>query len=132
MKYDHTKLKAGDPVVYGGQHGGWGYGQFVIHKTKVERLTATQIIMEDGARFRRSDGRKVGSDSHVLLDPKGKQVRDAMGALESSAFGYALTQWDKQRRGVKTLEGWEICLSQLEALVASAQRQIRDIKEEME
>jgi hypothetical protein len=87
---------------------------------------------QGGTADRRIDGRKVGADSHKLLDPKGEQVRDAMGALESSAFGYGLDQWDKQRRGVKTLEGWEICLAQLEALVASAQRQSRDIKEEME
>lgn len=130
--YDHSQLKAGDPVVYGGQAHGWGYGGFVINKSKVNKLTATQIVLADGTRFRRDNGCKVGAAYIKLLDPKGAKVRNALGALEASAFGYGLGEWDKDRRGVTTLEKWEIHLAQLESLVAEAQRRIREIKEGME
>ena len=131
-KYDHSQLKAGDLAFYGG-HRGFGYGGFTFTKTIVDRLTTTQIIMADGTRFRRDTGRKIGpGDTSHLLDPKGEQLRDAMGTLEASAFGYSLTQWDKVRREVRSLESWEICLAQLDSLVAEAQRKIREIKKEME
>ena len=132
MKYDHSQLKAGDPAVYGG-HRGFGYGGFTIKKTTVDRLTSTQIVMVDGTRFRRDTGRKIGTgDTSHLLDPKGEPMRNALGTLEASAFGYSLTEWDKKRREVRSLESWEICLAQLDALVAEAQRKLREIQKEME
>lgn len=131
-KYDHTQLKAGDPVIYG-RDAGWGMAQWDITRTKVERLTATQIVMANGTRFRRDLGTKVGDRyGGRLLDPKGSEVRDAFGQLEASAFGYSVDQWDKQRRGVRTLEAWGVCLSQLEALIASARRQINEIEKGFE
>ena len=133
-KYDHSQLKAGDPAAYGSLSGGWGYGYVQIHHTTVDRLTATQIVMKNGTRFRRENGRKVGSDwqGTRLLDPKGSEVREAILAQEVQGFGPALDQWDKQRRQVRTLDGWAICLSQLEALIASARRRITEIEEGFE
>lgn len=129
-KYDHSQLKKGDLAAYGEYRnwGGWSIG-----KSKVDRLTATQIVLDNGMRFRRDTGRKVGDAYGVrLLDPKGSEVRDTIGALEASSFGHTMTQWDKERRAVRNLDSWQICLAQLESHVAEARRRARDLLQEWE
>ena len=129
MKYDHNLLKAGDVAYYGNRLGmrhSWTFA-----KSKVEKLTATQIVLENGKRFRRSDGGAVGSKYRAqLLDPVGEEVRDAKAQLEAQNFGYALMQWEKSKRDVTTLIAWEVALAQLEALVLDAQCEIQRIKGE--
>lgn len=129
--YDHSQLKAGDAAAYS-DGAGWGGWNQHIKVTRVDRLTATQIVMVDGTRFRRDTGRRVGSTGNGwLIDPKGEQMRNALGQMEASSFGYGMTQWDKKRRVVKNFEEWEQCLSELVLLAFEGQQRVEEIKKEM-
>ena len=56
-------LKAGDQVIYR-----WGsYGRSWTLKT-VAKTTKTQIVLESGERFRKSDGREVGDSYNSILE----------------------------------------------------------------
>ena len=73
-----------------GQVVAWSRHRFALGKpwsvATVERLTKTQVVTDDGSRWRRSDGRRVGSRSgrasRDWLVPYGAQERreNARGA----------------------------------------------------
>ena len=53
MSFEH--LKAGDKVIVCGTNRNY------LHK--VERMTATQIIVSDGSRYRRTTGNRIGGNT---------------------------------------------------------------------
>lgn len=133
-KYDHTQLKKGDLAVYGSRYG-FGGSSWRVSKSKVDRLTTTEIVLEDGQRFRRKDGQKVGGDLDqvtMLLDPKGVEARNAVGEMLALKIGHSVWEWDKIRRNVRTLESWEVSLAHLEAVAAQARRELNEYKKEWE
>jgi hypothetical protein len=78
MSFDFAKLQPGDPVAYMDHFGrGWSSNAKVRFAT-VDRVTATQIVLSGGVRFRLKDGRRVaGSPYSKLMDPGSD---DALGA----------------------------------------------------
>lgn len=54
-----NNLKAGDPVITCSGY----YGK---SKNVVERVTATQVILAGGGKYRKSDGRMVGGDQYSI------------------------------------------------------------------
>lgn len=104
MSFDHNSLAVGDHVAYTYSK---GLANRITFAT-VARFTATQIILSDGTRFHRKDGRQIG-DWHTSLvaadGPEATYARvhgvhlRALNALyelqRTSASGKAnaVTQW---------------------------------------
>lgn len=125
--YDHTQLAKGDIAVYGSITG--FAGNWRITRTRVLRKTMTQIVMENGMRFMRATGLQYGGRNGCrLLDPEGEAVRSALGEEVMMELRYKLSNWERDCRSTRTLDQWEILLSQLETIAAVAQREIRKIK----
>lgn len=84
--YDHSNLQPGDTAAYA-RLTGYGVGSWQVQTSKVVKLTATQIVLEDGTRFVRATGRRVGdknvryyASKAILVDPKGPEVVEAWSA----------------------------------------------------
>lgn len=75
-------IKPGDEVAY--DKGRGCYRNWWVILT-VERTTKTQIIMRGGYKFRKSDGREVGSDSWNNIQPITDKIRAEM--RRSKAIG---------------------------------------------
>lgn len=68
-------VKAGDVALLSG--GSWGV---VLELVRVERLTATQVVLANGERFRRSDGRAVrrsGFSTRRMIEPTPERIAQA-------------------------------------------------------
>ena len=53
MTEDLSSLKVGDTVIVYGRYGSKGIAT-------IDRITKTQIVVDDGTKFRKSDGMQVG------------------------------------------------------------------------
>lgn len=102
-RYDHSNLQVGDAACYGSLSG-YGYTRWVVTHTAVEKLTATQIVMKNGKRFRRDNGRAIGETSSgygrrvsKLLDPKGKEVAEAWAFDEAERVRQTLAELAKMK-----------------------------------
>lgn len=72
------------------QYDGWG-GSGVTIRT-VERLTATQIVLDNGSRYRRDTGRVVGDGRSSLAPLDDPKVRSELTAQRIRALRYKLDQ----------------------------------------
>lgn len=68
-------LKEGDEIAY------FRLGHTETHI--ISRITATQLITSGGARFRRKNGRKVGSESSREIQPLTDAIRAKIKAREN-------------------------------------------------
>ena len=92
MTYEEHKawlatLKVGDTVCVNTGNGwrGNGYTFYAIERTTATQLISTRRSME--VRFRKSDGREVGSDNYSKIEPVTDKVREVnlRNSLESWA-----------------------------------------------
>ena len=68
-------VKPGDLAIVSG--GGWGVS---LEPVRVERLTATQIVLANGERYRKADGRAVqrsGFSTRRIIEPTPERVAAA-------------------------------------------------------
>ncbi len=100
--------------------------------TKVERLTATQIVLASGDRFRRDTLREVGDSKRsawsghtTIMDPTSGQVRKAhAGQLMKGLFGwFDRIERDADRNGTKPAA----ILDLIEAQVAKYRKAILNV-----
>jgi len=64
-------IKAGDSILYPQSicYTIWGSSQTYLVKKKVKRLTKTLIILENGERFKRSNGTSAASGKYTKIKP---------------------------------------------------------------
>lgn len=91
-------LKAGDEVVV--SHGYHSVGRL----EKVERVTATQIVISDSLRFRRDGGRKVGGSESYTRTAIEEATPEARAEIRREALRnrMSLVKWEKV--SLETLE----------------------------
>lgn len=93
---DWSALEPGDDVAFLADTRSY-YGSRVVYYT-VERVTATQIIMEDGSRWYRKNGQQVaGQSSEALRHPQDDEVLNSLLASEDRLFKRALEDLAKRR-----------------------------------
>jgi hypothetical protein len=94
---------------------------------RIVKITATQIVLDDGKRYRRSDGRRVGVDySPELLpvdDPRVLAVRARKISSELVGDAYTRTSRSESylRMTAPEIRGW------LEDLASRAHAAMREI-----
>lgn len=122
--FDISKLKEGDPVACSVSHGTWSGS--TISFSKVERFTPSQIVLANGKRFRRADGRLIGSGHGELLDPNGREATRARVESEYSHVGSVLYELQRAKKPgtPQELTAW---LDRLESEVEVSRARLRKI-----
>ena len=98
-------IKPGDMVIV--NDGGWGNTSRV---TRVTRLTATQIVIQNGhaeQRFRRSDGHVVGGTGYHsawLSEPTPQRVAEVRRAALRSRVFHAIRALDVKKSSDEQIE----------------------------
>lgn len=110
--------------------GGWG-SEGTATLTTVERLTATQIVVK-GARgdlkFRRDNGRAVGSDHGELRPRTDVDVRRALAVAHKNHLNHEIDKaFRESQRGVTA--ALELC-DEIQRLVVAARSRITALAEE--
>lgn len=96
MSFEH--LKAGDKVIVRGHRD---------YLRKVERVTATQIIDDNGSRFRRKDGGMVGYNgwhSSRLIEYSEAEEQKIVQKEHRSRLLYKISVFDLTRCSIDQLE----------------------------
>jgi hypothetical protein len=93
-------------------------GDTIVHQALIDRVTSTQLVLSDGRRFRRADGRQVGNPyGFHLCDPYGE---DAVAAKVREQRNELFAELEPMRRAnsPRTKEDMLVLLSAVEALTA--------------
>lgn len=95
-----------------------------VNLTTVERLTATQIVLANGNRYRRDNGQLVGDNRTCLLPLTDSTVRDNIAVQALSRVRHAVWELGKDHSGGEAVVMAK--LDQIEQLVAQARAVIND------
>jgi len=116
-------LKAGDKVVVA-----YGWGMRANHQIEnVERTTATQIVLPNGQKYRRSDGRKKGNrnwQSCRLVEATDELIAEIDDINRRSSLKYYVTETTRDFRQVDFLTTEE--LQQIHDIVDAATKRKAD------
>lgn len=108
------------------------YSQVSAHRATVARLTATQVVLDNGNRYRRKNLRRVeGEDGswthHEIVRPNDKSALDAMATDLVRRLNLRLDRLTRNRIG---MAGVSECLDAIEAACANVRAQIAAWTEE--
>ena len=123
--HDLTGVKVGDVIALP-TYSHWGEPSRLYTRMRVEKVTATQVAVDNGYRFRKSDGKKIGGIyGGYAFVPTPEQLEADSKYREQFQRKYKARKWveDTVCKHIKSLT-----VEQIEAMKAAYESVTEEVK----